>query len=71
MESTKTGKKKNQKDNSATYGFLFYSTALLVWSIYDFFINDKTGWQMPIALIGIGIYLWSKVFYQQQRVRNL
>lgn len=71
MKLRKTGKKKkNQKDKSSAYGFLFYSAALFVWSIYDFFINDRTGWQMPIVFIGISIYLWSKVFYQQQRVKK-
>ncbi|UJF25512.1 hypothetical protein [Planococcus sp. 107-1] len=62
--------KKEQKDHASTYGFLFYSGALLLWSIYDFFVNDITGWQMPILFVGLALYLWSKVFYQQKRVKE-
>lgn len=69
--TTKENKRKQKKENSSTYGFLFYSVALFVWSIYDFVINDKMGWQMPIFLIGLAIYLWVKVFYHQQLVKQL
>ncbi|KAA0956039.1 hypothetical protein FQ085_14400 [Planococcus sp. ANT_H30] len=67
----KENKRKQKKERSSTYGFLFYSVALFVWSLYDFVLNDKTGWQMPILLIGLAIYLWSKVFYHQQLVKQL
>ncbi|MGL3067057.1 MULTISPECIES: hypothetical protein [Planococcus] len=72
MKATiKENKRKQKKERSSTYGFLFYSVALFVWALYDFVLNDKTGWQMPILLIGLAIYLWSKVFYHQQLVKQL
>lgn len=57
------------KDWSSTIGFLFYSGALFIWSIYDFIVTDKIGWQMPILFIGLAIYLWSKVFKYQKSVK--
>lgn len=63
-------KKKILKDNASIYGFLFYGAALLVWSIYDFFVNDIFGWQFPILFIGFAIFLWTKFFYQQKKAKE-
>lgn len=63
-------KKKILRDNSFTYGFLFYSVALLAWFIYDFFVNDIIGLQLPILFIGFAIFLWSKFFYQQKKAKE-
>lgn len=57
------------QDWSSTIGFLFYSGALFIWSIYDFIVTDRVGWQMPILFIGLAIYLWSKVFKYQKSVK--
>ncbi|KYG60041.1 MULTISPECIES: hypothetical protein [Planococcus] len=61
---------KKPQDKSTTFGFLFYFLALLGWSIYDFFITGTTGWQVPILFLGFAIYLWSKVFYQQRKIKE-
>ena len=63
-------KKKILKDNAAIYAFLFYGAALLVWSIYDIFVNDIFGWQFPILFIGFAIFLWTKFFYQQKKAKE-
>lgn len=64
-----TGKKNDQKDWSSTIGFLFYSGALLIWSIYDFIAADQIGWQMPILFIGLALFLWLKVYKHQKSVK--
>lgn len=63
-------KKQILKDNSFIYGFLFYGVALLVWFIYDFFVNDMIGLQLPILFIGFAIFLWTKFFYQQKKAKE-
>ena len=65
----KENKRKQKKERSSTYGFLFYSVALFVWALYDFVLNDKTGWQMPILHLVLEVLLilcitWSN--YQDQ-----
>jgi hypothetical protein len=45
---------------------MFYTTALLIWSLYDFFAKGETGWQFTILLIGNAIFLWSKVVYNRK-----
>lgn len=55
-----------QNEKSAKYAFMFYTTALLIWSLYDFFVKGETGWQFTILLIGNAIFLWSKVVYNRK-----
>jgi hypothetical protein len=57
---------KYQSDQSAKYGFIFYTTSLLIWSLYDFFIKGDSGWQMTILLIGCAVYFWSRVVYNRK-----
>lgn len=61
--------RQRKKDNASLYGFLFYSGALLIWTIYDFFRNDEVGLQVPIMFIGLAVYLWTKVLYHQKLVK--
>ncbi|OBA05151.1 hypothetical protein A9P44_15255 [Paenibacillus polymyxa] len=57
---------KYQSDQSAKFGFVFYTVALLSWSLYDFFTKDDSGWQMPILLIGCAVYFWTRVVYYRK-----
>lgn len=57
---------KYQSDQSAKYGFIFYTVALLVWSLYSFFTNGDSGWQMTILLIGCAVYFWSRVILNRK-----
>lgn len=63
-------KKKPPIDNAYFYGFLFYSTVLLLWSIYDFVVNDVIGFQLPILFIGFALFLWTKFFYLQKKAKE-
>ncbi|WP_203333862.1 hypothetical protein [Planococcus beigongshangi] len=63
-------KKKVLKDNASIYGFIFYFAALLLWAIYDFFVNDTIGLQLPILFIGFALFLWTKFFYQQKKAKE-
>ncbi|MED3623533.1 hypothetical protein P4482_09410 [Neobacillus thermocopriae] len=58
---------KYQSDQSAKYGFIFYTIALLIWSLYSFFTSGDAGWQMTILLIGCAVYFWSRVIYNRKR----
>lgn len=40
-------------DRSAKYGFIFYTLALLVWSLVHFFTGGETGWEFSVMLGGI------------------
>ncbi|QDY85482.1 hypothetical protein FQU75_20340 [Paenibacillus polymyxa] len=57
---------KYQSDQSAKFGFVFYTVALLSWSLYDFFTKDDSGWQMTILLIGCAVYFWTRVVYYRK-----
>ncbi|MED0661200.1 hypothetical protein [Bacillus smithii] len=57
---------KYQSDQSAKYGFIFYTVALLIWSLYSFFTNGDSGWQMTILLIGCAVYFWSRVVFNRK-----
>ncbi|MDP1512627.1 hypothetical protein L8C07_21920 [Paenibacillus sp. CMAA1739] len=57
---------KFQSDQSAKFGFVFYTIALLSWSLYDFFTKDDSGWQMTILLIGCAVYFWTRVVYYKK-----
>ncbi|MBV6713553.1 hypothetical protein KV564_07795 [Paenibacillus chitinolyticus] len=55
-----------QTDKSAKIAFIFYTTALLVWGLYNFFSTGKTGWEFTILLLGNAIFLWSRVVYRRK-----
>ncbi|MED1490651.1 hypothetical protein [Bacillus smithii] len=57
---------KYQNDQSAKFGFIFYTVALLIWSLYSFFTIGDSGWQMTILLIGCAIYFWSRVIFNRK-----
>lgn len=61
---------KTPQNKSTDYAFFFYSGALLIWSLYDLFINDKIGVQMPILFIGLSLFLWTKVYYHQKKIKE-
>lgn len=58
------------KDKSSTFALLFYTVALLIWSIYDLFILDKFGLPLCILLIGSSIFLWTMVYQQQEMLKK-
>lgn len=62
--------KKPLKDNASTYGFIFYGMALLLWAIYDMVVNDAFNWQLPILLLGLAIYLWTKFIFEQKKAKG-
>ncbi|WP_047980235.1 hypothetical protein [Ornithinibacillus contaminans] len=53
-------------DQSSKYGFVFYTIALLAWSLYDFIVTGDYGWQMTILLLGSAVYFWSRVVYSRK-----
>ncbi|CAM2880392.1 hypothetical protein PASE110613_05675 [Paenibacillus sediminis] len=55
-----------QSEKSAKYAFMFYTIALLVWSLFDFFTKGKTGWEFTILLIGNAIFFWSRAIYNRK-----
>ncbi|MDR6999660.1 hypothetical protein [Neobacillus niacini] len=57
---------KYQSDQSAKYGFIFYTIALLIWSAYDFYAKGNSGLQFTILLIGNAVYLYSRVVYNRK-----
>ncbi|WP_419884089.1 hypothetical protein ACN6MY_05935 [Peribacillus sp. B-H-3] len=57
---------KYQSDQSAKYGFIFYTIALFIWSLYGFFIKGDSGWQMTILLIGCAVYFWSRAIFNRK-----
>ncbi|SMG23538.1 hypothetical protein [Paenibacillus aquistagni] len=57
---------KYQNEKSAKNAFMFYTTALLIWSLYDFFAKGEAGWQSTILLIGSAIFFWTRVVYNRK-----
>ncbi len=52
--------KKTENIKPASHAFIFYFSALAVWSLYDLLTTGKTGFEQPIFLIGGIIFSWSK-----------
>nr|WP_154706044.1 hypothetical protein [Planococcus salinarum] len=44
--------------------------ALLLWTIYDLAVNDVFNWQLPVLLLGLAIYLWTKFIFEQKKARK-
>jgi hypothetical protein len=57
---------KYHSDQSAKYGFIFYTIALLVWSLFDFLVKGDSGWEMVVLLVGCAVYFWSRVVYNSK-----
>ncbi|GGA46523.1 hypothetical protein [Paenibacillus physcomitrellae] len=55
-----------QSDQSAKYGFIFYTVALLVWALYDWISTGDSGWQFSILLVGCAVYFWSRAIYNRR-----
>ncbi|WP_340003711.1 hypothetical protein MHH52_16910 [Paenibacillus sp. FSL K6-0276] len=55
-----------QTEKSAKNAYIFFTLALLVWSLFNFFTKGETGWEFPILMIGNTVFLWSKVFYKRK-----
>lgn len=55
-----------QNDKSAKNTYIFFTIALLVWSLFNFFTKGKTGWEFSILLTGNVIFFWSRVFYRRK-----
>ncbi|AIQ24549.1 hypothetical protein H70737_17850 [Paenibacillus sp. FSL H7-0737] len=55
-----------QNDKSAKNAYIFFTLALLVWSLVNFFSKGKTDWEFTILLIGNTIFLWSRVYYKRK-----
>lgn len=55
-----------QNDKSAKSAHIFFTLALLVWSLINFISVGKTGWEFTILLIGNAIFFWSRVFYKRK-----
>lgn len=55
-----------QNDKSAKNAYMFFTIALLVWSLIDFFTKGKTGWEFTILLIGNAIFFWSRAYYNRK-----
>ena len=65
MKLTKSDEmEKYHSEQAAKYGFIFYTIALLVWSLFDFFVKGDSGWQMVVLLIGCAVYFWTRVVYK-------
>ncbi|WP_435923575.1 hypothetical protein [Paenibacillus sp. DYY-L-2] len=53
-------------DRSAKYGFIFYTLALLVWSLVHFFTQGETGWEFSVMLGGCVVYFGSRVLFNRK-----
>ncbi|QOS97912.1 hypothetical protein JNUCC42_15335 [Brevibacterium sp. JNUCC-42] len=57
---------KSHNEKSAKNTFMFYTVALLIWSLYDFFKSGNTGLQFTILLIGTAIFFWTRVYLNRK-----
>jgi len=57
---------KYQNDKSAKNAHIFFTVALLVWSLVNFFTKGQTGWEFSILLLGNVVFWWSRVFYKRK-----
>ncbi|MEK4007784.1 hypothetical protein [Paenibacillus sp. FSL H3-0333] len=55
---------KNNKSAKNTY--LFFTIALLAWSLINVFTKGEPGWEFVILLIGNIIFFCSRVFYKRK-----
>ncbi|WP_342438932.1 hypothetical protein NSS79_07950 [Paenibacillus sp. FSL L8-0436] len=55
-----------QNDKSARNTYIFFTLALLVWSLINMFSKGETGWEFTILLIGNVIFFWSRIFYRRK-----
>lgn len=55
-----------QNDKSAKNAYVFFTAALLVWSLINFFTKGHTGWEFSILLLGNTVFWWSRVFYKRK-----
>lgn len=55
-----------QNDKSAKNAYIFFTAALLIWSLFKFFTEGKTGWEFAVLLTGNAVFLWSRVIYKRK-----
>lgn len=53
-------------DQSAKNGFIFYTLALLIWSLVHFLAKGETGWEFTVMLAGCAVYFGSRVFFNRK-----
>jgi hypothetical protein len=53
-----------QNNKSAKNSYIFFTLALLVWSLINLFSKGKTGWEFTIFLVGNVVFFWSRIFYR-------
>ncbi len=57
---------KYENKQAAKNSFLFYTVALLIWTLYDLIKNGERGWQFTILMIGTAIFFWTRVYYKRK-----
>ncbi|TJZ32369.1 hypothetical protein FA002_24035 [Priestia megaterium] len=45
---------------------LFYTVALLIWTLYDFITTGQRGIEFLILMIGVAIFFWTRVYYKRK-----
>ncbi|WP_179281030.1 hypothetical protein [Paenibacillus sp. XY044] len=51
---------------SAKNAYIFFTAALLVWSLVNLISTGKTGWEFSILLIGNAVFWWTRVIYKRK-----
>ncbi|AKF93455.1 hypothetical protein ABE137_01475 [Brevibacillus laterosporus] len=57
---------KSHNEKSARNTFMFYTVALLIWSLYDLVKTGSAGIQFTILLIGTAIFYWTRVYLHRK-----
>jgi RsiW-degrading membrane proteinase PrsW (M82 family) len=59
---------KYENKQAAKTSFLFYTMALLIWTLYDLIKNGERGLQFLILMIGTAIFFWTRVYYKRKYI---
>lgn len=57
---------KYENKQAAKNSFLFYTAALLIWTLYDFITTGQRGIEFLILMIGVAIFFWTRVYYKRK-----
>ncbi|WP_159881038.1 hypothetical protein [Paenibacillus puerhi] len=52
-----------QSNKSAKITYMFFTIALLVWSLLNYFTKGQTGWEFAILLMGNVVFFGSRVYF--------
>ncbi|MBE5103469.1 hypothetical protein [Priestia aryabhattai] len=55
-----------ENKQAAKNSFLFYTAALLLWTLYDFIVKGQRGIEFLILMIGTAIFFWTRVYYKRK-----